>query len=32
MAAELQRLQAGEEGSGSNASQTGDCCMEALWH
>ena len=31
MAAELQRLQPGEERRGSNASQTGDCCMEALW-
>ena len=31
MAAELQSLQAGEERRGSNASQTGDCCMEALW-
>ena len=31
MAAELKRLQAGEERRGSNASQTGDCCMEALW-
>ena len=30
MAAELQRLQAGEERRGSNASQTGDCCWEAL--
>ena len=26
-AAELQRLQAGEERRGSNASQTGDCCF-----
>ena len=31
MAAELRRLQAGEERRGSDASQTGDCCMEALW-
>ena len=31
MAAELQSLQAGEETRGSNASQTCDCCMEALW-
>ena len=31
MAAELQRLQAGEERRGSNASQTRDGCMEALW-
>ena len=32
MAAELQGLQAGEEeGRGSNASQTGDGCLEALW-
>ena len=31
MAAELQSLQAGEERRGSNASQTGDCCLEALW-
>ena len=31
MTAELQRLQAGEERRGSNASQTGDCCLEALW-
>ena len=31
MAAKLQRLQAGEERRGSNASQTGDCCLEALW-
>ena len=30
MAAELQGLQAGEERRGSNASQTGDCCVEAL--
>ena len=28
MAAELQSLQAGEERRGSNASQTGDCCLE----
>ena len=31
MVAELQSLQAGEERRGSNASQTGDCCLEALW-
>ena len=31
MAAELHSLQAGEERRGNNASQTGDCCMEALW-
>ena len=31
MAAELQGLQAGEERRGSNASQTGDSCLEALW-
>ena len=31
MAAELQSLQAGEERRGSDASQTGDFCMEALW-
>ena len=31
MAAELQGLQAGEERRGSNASQTGDGCLEALW-
>ena len=31
MAAELQGLQAGEETRGSNDSQTGDCCLEALW-
>ena len=31
MEAELQGLQAGEERRGSNASQTGDGCMEALW-
>ena len=30
MAAELQSLQAGEEGRGSNASQTGDCCLEEM--
>ena len=30
IAAELQSLQAGEERRSSNASQTGDCCMEAL--
>ena len=29
--AELQRLHAGEARRGSNASQTIDCCMEALW-
>ena len=31
MAAELQGLQAGEERRRSNASQTGDCCLEASW-
>ena len=31
MEAELQGLQAGEESRGSNASQTGDGCLEALW-
>ena len=31
MEAELQRLQAGEERRGSNFSQTGDSCLEALW-
>ena len=31
MAAELQGLQAGEERRGSNASQPGDGCLEALW-
>ena len=31
MAAELQSLQAGEERKGSNASQTGDGCLEASW-
>ena len=31
MEAELQGLQAGEERRGSNASRTGDCCMEAAW-
>ena len=31
MAAELQSLQAGEERRGSDASQTGACCLEALW-
>ena len=31
MAAELQGLQAGEERRGSNASQTGDSCLKALW-
>ena len=31
MAAELQGLQAGEERRGSNASQTNDGCLEALW-
>ena len=31
MESELQGLQAGEKRRGSNASQTGDCCMEALW-
>ena len=31
MAAELQCLQAGEERRGSNSSQAGYCCMEALW-
>ena len=30
-AAELQGSQAGEERGGSNASQTGDSCLEALW-
>ena len=30
IAAELQGLQAGEEGRGSNASQTVDCCLEKL--
>ena len=30
-AAVLQSLQAGEERRGSNASQTCDCCMGALW-
>ena len=30
MAAEIESLQAGEERRGSNASQTGDCCVEAL--
>ena len=30
-AAELQGLQAGGERRGSDASQTGDCCMEAVW-
>ena len=30
-AAELQVLQAGEERGGSNPSQTGDSCLEALW-
>ena len=30
MAAELQSLQAGEERRGSNASQTGDCCLEVM--
>ena len=29
MAAEVQSLQAGKERRGSNASQTGDCCLEA---
>ena len=29
--AELQQLQAGEERRGSNASQTGNCCMEEAW-
>ena len=29
--AELQGLQAGEERRGSDASQTGDCCMEVVW-
>ena len=29
--AELQGLQAGEGRRGSNASQTGDSCLEALW-
>ena len=31
MVAELQRLQAGEGRRGSNTSQTGDCCLEAMW-
>ena len=31
MAAELQSLQAGEERSGSNVSQTGDCCLEEMF-
>ena len=31
MEAELQGLQAGEERKGSNASQTWDSCLEALW-
>ena len=31
MAAELQSLQAGEERRGSNASQTGDCCLEEMF-
>ena len=31
LAAELQGLQTGEERRGSNASHTGDCCMEDLW-
>ena len=31
MAAEIQSLQAGEERRDSNASHTGDCCLEALW-
>ena len=31
MAAELRSLHAGEERRGSNASQTGDGCLEALW-
>ena len=31
MAAELRNLQAGEERRGSNASQTGDGCLEAMW-
>ena len=31
MAADLRSLQAGEERGGSNASQTGDGCLEALW-
>ena len=30
MAAQLQSLQAGEERRGSNASQTGDCCLEEM--
>ena len=30
-AAELQGQQAGEETRGSNASRTGDCCLEASW-
>ena len=29
MAAEQESLQAGKERRGSNASQTGDCCLEA---
>ena len=32
MVAELQSLQAGEERRGSNASQTGDGCLDALRH
>ena len=31
MGAELQGLQAGEERRGSDASRTGDCCMETVW-
>ena len=31
MAAELQVLQAGENRRGSNASQTGDSCLEDFW-
>ena len=31
MAAELQRLQAGEERRGNNASQTGDSCLKVSW-
>ena len=31
MVAELQSLHTGEERRGSNASQTGDCCLETLW-
>ena len=31
MAAELEELQAGGEIRGSDASQTGDCCVEELW-